>query len=120
MDYVLSSKRLPSHICTIEDNITIKGHVNGTFSRLRIRGKGTALDGGIRFDGIKKGSQLEDLSVKLEDIHALKLSTLLGQPMLPAGKADVDLHFTYISTDKKQGKIHYILKNGIFQNFSSE
>ncbi len=116
MDYVLRSKRLPSHIVTIEDNVSIKGHVNGAFSSLRIRGKGTALDGKIRFDGIKKGSQLEDVTVALQDIHSLKLSTLLGQPMLPSGKADVDLYFSYFNAQNKKGKIHYALKNGLYSS----
>ena len=116
MDYILNSKRLPSHICTIEDNLTVKGHVNGSFSHLRIRGKGTALNGTIHFDGVKKGSSLEDVTLKLKEIHALKLSTLLGQPMLPSGKANVDLYFSYFSTDKHQGKIDYTLKKGTYKS----
>jgi FAD/FMN-containing dehydrogenase len=66
MDYSLKAQRFPSHICTIEDNISIQGHVNGPFTRLRIRGEGSALDGNVSYDGIKVGNTFENVNIYLK------------------------------------------------------
>ena len=110
MDYSLLSGRLPSHICTIVDDVNITGHVNGPFKRLHIEGKGSALNGTVVYDAIQTDNTLEDASIKLTNIHAQKLSTLLGHPELPFGKVDLTAHFDALSTKKQKGNIHYILR----------
>jgi len=111
MDYSVSAARLPSHICTIVDDINITGHVNGPLKRLHIEGYGTAMNGNVRFDGVKIGSVYEDVRVTLNDVHAQKLSTLLGHPELPFGKVDADVNFKKVSEETQKGKIHYLLRN---------
>ena len=111
MDYNINAARLPSHICTIVDDVNLSGHINGPFKRLHIEGHGTAMNGKVIFDGIKTGSDYEDVHVVLKEVHAQKLSTLLGHPELPFGKVDANIDFTKFSETTQHGKIHYLLKN---------
>jgi hypothetical protein len=115
MDYTLKSKRFPSHVCTIEDNVNIKGHINGPFTRLRIRGNGTALDGNISYDGVKISKRFEDVKLRLRNTHSLKLATLLGITNHPYGKADIQTDFMHISKDSYKGTIDYQLKNASYK-----
>jgi hypothetical protein len=114
MDYVLQSKRFPGPMATIEDEIDIQGHLNGPYARLHLQGEGKALDGHIRYEGIKVGEQLQNLTVVMDDIRALKLSILLGQPELPDGKADIEADFSYLGMEKRKGKISYTLKESSY------
>ena len=112
MDYTLKTKRFPSHICTIEDDVDMAGHLNGPFSQLRISGKGKALNGTFNYDGTKSGDSLEDLTLSIKNIHALKLSTLLGQTTFPHGRADLEANFDYLSKARKKGNLTYTFKKG--------
>jgi len=114
MDYTLSSARCPSHICTIVDDVNISGHLYGPFSRLLIRGDGKALEGDIRFDGIKNDEGFKDINIEMKDIHAKKLYTLLGEPTLPHGKATVILNLEFLNNEHKKGTLQYTLQNGIY------
>ena len=116
MDYSISAARFPSHICTIVDDVNVTGHINGPFKRLHIEGQGTALNGKVFYDGVQIGDKLEDLNIKMKNIHAQKLSTLLGHPELPFGKVDLDAKFDVLSTKRQKGDIHYILqKSKLFE-----
>ncbi len=110
MDYTLSASRFPSHVCTIEDEINLSGHLNGPLSRLHIRGSGKALDGHIRYDGIKINDRLENFTLNMNGIHSVKLSTLLGQKTFPKGRADLQADFEYLSKENKKGTLIYSLK----------
>ncbi len=111
MDYALSSARLPSHICTIVDDVNVTGHINGPFKRLHIDGKGTALDGNVTFKAVQVRDHLEEVYIHIQNIHALKLATLLGYPELPYGKGDLRADFKHLSQSKQKGNIHYTLTN---------
>lgn len=115
MEYELSSARLPSHICTIEDDVNITGHLSGPYARLYIRGKGTALNGDINFDTLKVYNELKDFNIKMTDIHAQKLNTLMGATDLPNGKASVQAHFKYLNKDAKNGTVSYSLKDANYE-----
>ena len=115
MDYQLNAKRLPSHICTIVDDINLSGHISGSFVRLHVAGSGTAMEGNVSYSGIKHKDDFEDISLDFKNIHALKLFTLLGQPALPSGKADVKAHFETITKTKKKGHLEYHLRNGKYE-----
>lgn len=110
MDYALSAGRFPSHICTIEDQVDLRGHVNGPFTRLHISGEGKALDGHVYYDGTKVNDRLENFSLTMDDIHSVKLSTLLGQKTFPKGKADLQADFEYLSKESKKGTLIYSLE----------
>jgi len=110
MDYDLSSGRFPSHVCTIVDDVNLTGHFSGAWKRLHIEGKGTALNGHVSYDAVKKEDKLEDVTVKMKNIHAQKLSTLLGHPELPFGKVDLEARFDVLSTQRNKGDIHYLLR----------
>ncbi len=115
LDYTLSSGRLPSHVCTIVDDVNITGQIHGPFKSLYLRGEGQALEGNISYDGIKINDTLEKFTLKMNDIHALKLSTLLGLPeSLPHGKANVNASFDYLNKKKSKGHIAYSLQKGTF------
>jgi len=116
MDYGLTASRLPSHICTIEDDINVTGHINGPFKRLHIEGQGTALDGNISFKGIQVNDHLEDVQVDATNIHALKLSTLLGYPQLPYGKGNFKAEFSHLSQSKQIGDMYYWLRDATLFN----
>ncbi len=111
VDYALSAARLPSHICTIIDDVNLTGHVSGPLKRLNIEGKGIALDGRVQYRAVKRSHTFEDINIKMHNIHAKKLSTLLGHPDLPAGKVDLEADFRLFSEGSKKGKLHYTLKN---------
>lgn len=115
MDYELSAARLPSHICTIEDDVNITGHLYGPYTRLYIRGEGTALNGQIDFDGLKVYNELKDLNIKMTDIHANKLYTLMGLTDLPHGKATVEAHFKYLNKETKKGTLTYSLRDATYE-----
>lgn len=110
MDYGISAGRFPSHICTIVDDVNVTGHINGPFKRLHIEGSGKALNGSVHYTGRIKGETLEDFSIDMKEIHAQKLSTLLGHPELPFGKVDLDASFDVLSAKKQKGDIHYVLR----------
>ena len=112
MDYALHAGRLPSHICTIEDDINISGHLNGPFSHLKITGKGEAMNGTVAYSGTKMADSIENLTVTMNNIHALKLSTLLGQNTFPHGRADLKADFSYLGKEKKRGSLIYTFKKG--------
>lgn len=111
MDYGLQSKRFPGPVATIEDEIDLHGYLNGPYTHLHLQGEGKALDGQLHYEGIKVGEQLENLTVKMDDIRALKLSTLFGYTELPDGKADIAAYFDYLGRKKRKGKISYTLRD---------
>jgi hypothetical protein len=109
MDYSLSAARLPSHICTIVDDVNITGHLNGAFNRLHIEGTGKALNGIVSYEAVKMGEKFEDVTINISNVHAQKLSTLFGHPELPFGKVDIEAYFDVLSTQRQKGDIHYKL-----------
>ena len=111
IDYALSAARLPSHICTIVDDVNLTGHISGPLKRLNIEGKGTALNGHVEYRAVKHSHSIKDINIKMHNIHAKKLSTLLGYPDLPAGKVELEADFRVFSDHNKKGKLHYTLKN---------
>ncbi len=115
IDYGMRSHRLPSHICTIVDDVNISGYINGSLKRLHIFGKGSAMNGSIGYDGIKIGDRLQDVNITLRDIRSQKLSTLLGYPTLPHGKADININFGWLSKTDRKGHISYHLKSGVYE-----
>ena len=114
MDYMLQSQRFPGPLATIEDTVAIKGHLDGAYARMHLRGEGTVLDGRIHYDGMKVGDHLEDLTLDMKDIRALKLSTLLGQQEFPDGKVHIDADFSYLNMDKRKGTIRYRLTESTY------
>lgn len=115
LDYTLTSSRCPSNICTIVDDVNISGHLYGPFSRLLIHGEGTALEGSVNFDGIKNDDTFKNVHITMNDIHAKKLSTLLGEPTLPHGKANIELNLEYYNKEEKKGTLNYTLRHGIYK-----
>ena len=115
MDYVLSSARLPSPMCTIVDDINLSGHLSGSFTRLYISSAGTAMDGHMKFSAIKRKERWEDVVLDLKNIHALKLFTLLGQPTFPSGKATIAATFDYFDTQDRKGHLDYQLEHGKYK-----
>ena len=124
MDYELSAARFPSHIATIEDDINITGHLYGPYTRLYVRGEGTALDGHVNFDTLKVYNELKDFNIKMTDIHANKLYTLMGLTDLPHGKATIEGHFKYLNKENKKGTLSYTLRDSSYEtlplNLSSD
>ena len=112
MDYALNTGRFPSHICTIEDDVNISGHLNGPFTKLHISGEGSALNGTVSYDGTKVDERIENLKLHMKNIHALKLSTLLGQTKFPHGRADLEANFDYFDKTNKKGSLVYTFKKG--------
>ena len=110
MDYTLHSKRLPSPIITIIDDVHTQGHVNGSFAHLHITGAGTALDGNVSYEMIKLPKSLENVTLDLKDIRTAKLATLLGYPQLPDGKSDITAHLDTLSSKSQLGQITYAQK----------
>jgi len=114
MDYTLTSECIASDVCKIDDNINVKGNVNGPFSRLSIIGEGEALDGNVRYSVVKFPDKVKDLNLTMRDVNSSKLFTLMGQEALIKGKADVNVMFQIMDTDNKQGTITYDVKDNNF------
>jgi hypothetical protein len=115
MDYTLGAKRLPSHICTIEDDVNLSGHIAGVLKRPQIEAKGVALNGDIAFRAIKNAQGLENIELQMHNIHALKLSTLLGLDQIPSGRADINASFEHLSLDDKKGELTYRLREARYK-----
>ena len=107
MDYTLSSDCIASEHCQIDDDIEIKGHVKGPFTKLFITGKGKALDGNITYHALKYTEKVEDLVLNMHDINATKLAHLLGQEAFIKGKADAKVNFSFMDDKEKHGTIVY-------------
>ncbi len=124
MYYELSAARLPSHLVTIEDDINITGHLYGPYTRLYVRGEGTALNGHVNFDGLKVYNEIKDLNIKMTDIHANKLYTLMGVTDLPHGTATLEAHFKYLNKENKKGTLTYSLRDTTYEalplNFTTD
>ena len=114
MDYTLTSECIASDICKIDDDIDIFGHIKGPFSRLDIRGKGTALDGNVSYNLLKYTDKVEDININMKDVNSSKLLTLLGQDALINGKADVSVDFVLMDKNNKHGSITYDVKDNNF------
>jgi len=115
MDYSLSAARLPSHIVTIVDDVNITGHAYGPYKRLYVRGEGTALEGHVQFGGLRAGDAVKDFNLKLTDIHAKKLFTLMGEPTLPPGRATINADIKYLGKGEQKASIRYSHKNGTYE-----
>lgn len=120
MGYKLSAKRLPSHICTIVDDINLSGQLSGPYERLHVAGNGLAMEGKVNYSGTKTKDAIEDLRVDFQDIHALKLFTLLGLPEFPNGKANVRAQFDILSETKKKGHLTFNLHHGKYETLPLE
>lgn len=120
MGYKLSAKRLPSNICTIVDDINLSGQLSGPYNRLYVAGQGLAMEGKVNYSGTKIKDTVEDLRLDFQNIHALKLFTLLGLPKLPSGKANLKAQFNILSETKKQGHLTYNLHHGKYKTLPLE
>jgi len=107
MTYTLGSHRLPSHICTIVNDVNLSGYLNGYWNLLHINANGKALDGGVSFDLVKIDDRLEDVSIELKKVHAQKLFTLFGKPSYPHGWTNATLKFKTLSKNVQKGSIFY-------------
>ncbi len=114
-DYLLSSECIAIEDCKIDDNIAIKGHVKGPFTRLYITGKGTALDGNVSYHATKYPDKAKDIAIQMQDVNSTKLLKLLGQDALIKGKADVNVSFAYMDEKHKKGSIIYHVEDENFK-----
>jgi len=115
MDYILTTDCIATEQCKIDDDIKIKGHIKGPFNKLKITGKGTALDGNVTYSAIKYTEKVENIHLQMRDINSSKLFNLLGQTALIEGKANADLTFTLMDTTHKQGHFTYEVYDKNFQ-----
>ena len=115
MDYKLTSECIATDICEIDDDIDIKGHVQGPFTKLALSGKGVALDGNVTYSAMKYPDKAEDIDIQMRDVNSSKLFKLLGQTAFIKGKADVDVHFSFMSEDHKKGHITYDVEDRNFK-----
>ena len=118
MDYTLKAHRLPSHLCTIEDEVNLSGHLNGPFKRLHLNGHGTMLDGEVEIESVKIDDSLENTTLSLKNIHAQKLFTLLGHPDLPHGRSDINASFSLLNKENQKGNLTYRLKRGLYEGLA--
>lgn len=114
-DYTLSSHCIATEHCKIDDNIAIKGHVKGPFTRLYITGKGTALDGHMTYHLTKYSDKVKNLAIHMHEVNSTKLLKLLGQDALIQGKADANVNFTYMDDLHKKGSIIYHVQDENFK-----
>ena len=111
MDYQLISGCIASEVCSIDDAIDIKGHVNGPYSRVAITGEGKALDGNVSYHLIKYNDKVEDLSLLMREVNSTKLFTLMGYEELIKGKANVDVNFEFMKENDRKGSFVYEVKD---------
>ncbi len=110
MDYTLTGNCLQSDVCTIDDEINIAGHINGSLGNAKVTGEGKALDGNVSYVWLKHEDTFKDINLVLNDMNSSKLFTLLGQTALLDGKANARIHFDIISQESKKGQISYDVK----------
>lgn len=115
MDYTLTSDCIATDLCVIDDNINIKGHIKGPFTRLALEGKGIALDGNVTYTAVKYPDKAEDVDIQMKDVNSSKLLRLLGQTAFIKGKANADVAFSLMSEKHKNGHIIYDVKDKNFK-----
>ncbi len=114
MDYTMTSDCIASDVCKIDDNIDVKGHVKGPYSRLAVTGEGTALDGEVQYSLTKFTDKAEDININMQEVNSSKLLTLLGQEAIIKGEADVTVAFELMDKDNKQGSLTYDVRDNNF------
>jgi hypothetical protein len=107
LDYTLKSHCIASDICTIDDDVSIRGHARGDFKKIFFEGKGRALKGYVSFEGMKFRESVEDFKLSLRQVSSSKLFTLLGQEALIEGRADADVVFEFMDETHKRGSFSY-------------
>jgi hypothetical protein len=120
MDYTLSSDCIAIELCKIDDKIKIKGHVSGPFSKLKITGKGLALDGNVTYSAIKYTDKVENIRLDMYDVNSTKLFHLLGQDALITGKANASLKFSLMNKTHKKGFLTYHVKDEDYEGIALE
>ncbi|CAA6828244.1 MAG: Unknown protein [uncultured Sulfurovum sp.] len=115
MQYVLTSNCISTDVCTINDDVSIKGEAIGAFDSLYITGKGKAFDGNVTYRAIKYPTKFEYVNVLMHDVNSSKLFTLLGQESivepLMGGKANTEINFDIMEEEYRKGTITYSIKN---------
>jgi len=120
MDYTLTSDCIATEMCKIDDKIKIKGHVSGPFTKLKIIGKGLALDGNVTYSALKYANKVENIHIDMHDVNSTKLFHLLGQDALITGKADASVKFSLMDKTQKKGFITYHVKDKDYEGIALE
>ena len=120
MNYTLTSDCIATEHCKIDDDIHIKGHIKGPFTKLNISGKGTALDGKVTYSGLKHINSAKHIVLSMRDINSSKLLSLMGEDAVIHGKANVDIHFEHMDKSHKKGTILYHVKDQNFKGIPLE
>jgi len=118
MDYTLRSDCIASEHCQIDDDIKIKGHVKGPFTKLFITGKGKALDGNVTYQAVKYTDKVENVTLHLHDVNATKLAHLLGQKAFLKGKSNANVNFSLMNDKEKHGTIVYDVDDKNFKGIA--
>ena len=115
MHYSLTSNCIATEHCQVDDDIKIHGRIKGPFTKLDIDGEGFALDGNVSYVATKYTDKVKGVHLQLHDINATKLIHLLGQNALIKGKANADVHFSFMDKQHKKGSIVYDVKDKNFK-----
>ena len=116
IDYDLKSHCIATDICELKDEVNIVGKIDGTLKKAKINGEGKALEGKVKYVAIKKKNSLEDFNASLEDINVTKLFKLFGQKSILKGDGDIELFFTKLSKEDKNGTIKFNIDKNYIQN----
>lgn len=121
MQYVLTSSCISTNICTINDNVSIKGKAVGAFESLYITGKGQAFDGNVTYRAIKYPNRFEYLHALMHDVNSSKFLSLLGKKSLSRplveGKANAEINFEIMEEEHRKGSLTYTVKDNTHFGF---
>lgn len=107
INYTFSSDTICYEDCSISDDLHIDGNVTGRYDKMYVTGQGTALEGEITYETIKRTDSIEDLRVVVKDINSTKLFQLMDYEALIHGKANITINVDYMNEKHKRANFTY-------------
>jgi len=112
IDYHLFGKRIVYAKVAFDDEVDIRGSVEGREENFHLQGRGKALEGDVDFSFHYTPLKVEDISLILTDVLASKVSLLLGEKPLLANPFSLRATIPLWSDFEKNGVVHVDLKRG--------
>ena len=104
----------------LEDKIDVEGDFSGAFSSLRVRGDGSAFEGGVNYSFTKIPTKIKEMNVVMKQVNSEKLLKFLKQEPHVTGLADVDAQFQTFSKYEKEGSAKIYMDKVFISKFVAE
>jgi len=105
MSYHLLGDSLKFNTFYLEEKMDIKGELLGSFSALKVTGKGEVFEGEVEYDFIKIPTKIKDINFKMQQVNIQKILHFFKEKGYLFGLADIDGKFNSLEKYKKEGEV---------------